>query len=442
MALAQNPALRAQIERHREVLGGVAEVRADAFPQLDLVASWGRSRNPTFLNSPDFDDLIGQFPDFQPGEQELWDLGLEVNQTLYSGGKVQAAIDLAELVVEVDDAQTRTVILDTALAAAELHYELLAARRSAAAVESQRRAREESLGVLQARYDLGDATELERLRAVASLQAVAPALARAEGRIEVVSSRLRALLGLGRSVPLDVVDVPVIDADTLASEAFDHPEPAALVALAAARRPELEDLDLQDKVLGRRVEVTAAEASPQLELNGRYAHQVRLLDDLDDDLFADWRVSINMTWNLFDGGRRKGLLAQLDSQRQQLHWTRQDLENTVVAEISEALATARTLAEEYRAAAVSARTAREASRVAEESYREGVALQVDVLAARDQVIQAELEEIDALYRALTNAAQLRRAVGLLPTEDWPTEDRPSENRPTEDPAMESRNDDD
>ena len=58
LALAQNPALMAEAERQAEVAGGVDEAAADAWPQLDLVGSWSRARDPAFLNSPDFEDMI------------------------------------------------------------------------------------------------------------------------------------------------------------------------------------------------------------------------------------------------------------------------------------------------------------------------------------------------------------------------------------------------
>jgi outer membrane protein TolC len=74
IALARNPELAAIEERRREVEGGVLEVRADAFPQLTALASYGAARNPSFLNSPDFEDILEQFPggDFEPSEQRLY----------------------------------------------------------------------------------------------------------------------------------------------------------------------------------------------------------------------------------------------------------------------------------------------------------------------------------------------------------------------------------
>ncbi len=63
------------------------------------MTAWSRSRDPSLLNSRDFEDIVDLFPDFEPGEQELWDLAVEVSQPLYTSGKVRAAVDLAEWTV-------------------------------------------------------------------------------------------------------------------------------------------------------------------------------------------------------------------------------------------------------------------------------------------------------------------------------------------------------
>ncbi len=410
LALAQNPALRAEVERRAEVAGAVREVAADAWPQVDLVGSWSRSRNPAFLNSPDFEDIVAQFPDFEPGEQELWDVGVELTQTLYSGGKVRAAVDLAKLVVGVTEAQVDAAELETAHAAAEAYYRLLRARSELETVEIQLAARRRSLEVVEVRHELGAATRLELLRARSALAAVEPEAARIRGRADVERARLRVLLGLDAASPLAVA--PAV------GELPEAPPYAELVALARRARPELEDLRLQAEALGRQRVVTAADGRPQVELAGVYGRQVRLVDDFGRPLFDDWAVSVAMTWSLFDGGRRKGQLAQLESRRQQLDWRRRDLENEIGREIEEALAEYRTSRQRQRAAQTAAEAARESARVALESYREGVAIQADLLDAQEQEIRAEFVRVDAEHEAWIRAARLLRAVGRLPTETW------------------------
>ncbi len=430
LALARNPGLQAEIEQQREVEQGIREARAEAWPQVDLVSSWNLSRNPALLNSPDFDDIIRQFPDFRPGEQELWTLSLELRQALYSSGKVKAGIELAGLVVDVTEARIEVERLATAVAAAVDYYRLLAAESALETVEIQRQARGESLAVAEARYELGEATRLELLRSRAALAAVEPAAARIRGAAAVAKSRLRQTLGLAAGSSFEVVSLaepaakgprseesPSAESpsEESPSEESEPPPMERLMELARERRPELRDLHLQAEALKRQKTVVLADAKPQVDLSGAYGRQVRLLENLDDPLYADWRVGVVMSWSLFDGGRRKSQAAQLDSRRDQLGWQLADLESGIAAEIEEALAELRTAGERWRAAQVSAETAGEATRVARDSYQQGVALQADLLAAQEQEIQAELVLIESFYDARIADARLRRAVGVLPT---------------------------
>ncbi|MEM1181228.1 MAG: TolC family protein [Acidobacteriota bacterium] len=426
MAIERNAGFRAEQARRAEVEGAVVETAADAWPQIEVVSGWNRSRNPSLLNSPDFDDILEQFPDFEPGEQELWNLGVTVEQPIWSGGKVQAALDLAKLVVDVTDAQIETARLDLALEAATLYYDWLRAERAIVTLEAQRLARQASLDVVEARYELDDATELERLRAVASLAEVAPAVANAEGNRRVAASRLRALLGLAPGVVVLLLDPADDDAPA------EPPALAVLMPLAAIHRSELRELDLQLDAFSRQRETTVADRRPQIDLTGAYGHQVRLLDDLGDSLFADWRIGIGMSWSVFDGGRIRGEVAQIDAQRDQAKWRLEELRRQVVAELEAGRAAWATARERLAAAQLASNAATEAARVAAESFRLGVALQADLLDAQDRAVAQELAAIEARYDLLLEDARLRRAVGLQP--DDPFTDPPDPTSPDSEPA--------
>ncbi|MEM8933240.1 MAG: TolC family protein [Acidobacteriota bacterium] len=424
LAIERNAAFQAERARRAEVEGGVEETAADAWPQVDVVSGWNRARNPSLLNSPDFDDILDQFPDFEPGEQELWNLGFTVEQPIYSGGKVRAALDLAKLVVDVTDAQIETARLDLGVEAAERFYDLLRAERAIETLEAQRRARTASLDVVRARYELDDATELERLRAVAALAEVEPAVAQAEGNRRIAASRLRALIGLAAGAPIEVLD-------PRREEPAEPPTLDELVHLAVARRSELRDLDLQFEALGRQRVTTVAEGRPQIDLTGAYGRQVRLVEDLSDSLFADWRVGIGLRWSVFDGGRRRGQVAQIDAQREQVRWRLEEVRRQVVAELEASRAAWRTAQERLQAAEVASRAAAEAARVAAESYQLGVALQADLLDAQDRAVVRELATIEAYYDLLVEDARLRRAVGVQPSQPFPSAPVEPDDHPVE-----------
>jgi outer membrane protein TolC len=460
-ALARNPALKAIEEQIDEVTGGIDEARADALPQLALVASYSQSRNPSFLNSPDFESILEQFPggSFEPSIQKLWSVAAEVNQPIYTFGKLGSANELARLAGSVVSAQIQAARLETALLAAEAYYDVLAARRALGVIEAQDRARRASLRVTRDRYDIGEATRLELLRAQSQLDELGPTIAALGGDVTVAESRLRQVMGLPPGVDLEVVgapqvaalvptvpapgeapaiegeretetemeEVPTDSAEVIealrqsalrSSPGFATPPPLPqLLELARRQRPEVDDLLTQQEALRLQQEIVAAEGRPQIEFNGRYGRQVREIENVSDPLYADWAVSIGMRWEFFDGGRRRGQIAQLESQRQQRAWELRDLENQIVLQIETALAGYRAAVARESSARTSAETAREATRVAQESFNEGVVLQSDVLDAQEREIEAEIQLVDAIYQAYTERARLARAVGLSPSSD-------------------------
>ena len=419
LALGENPGLKAQEERRSEVRGGVREARADAFPQWSVSTGWDLSRDPSLLNSADFEDIVASFPggDFEPARQELFNLKTEIRQPLFTWGKLGAAVRLAHTVEEVTEAQIGKVRLDTALDAAVAFYQILTAELQITTLESQQRLREKELEVVRARLELGDATRLEMLRAKASLAQVRPGLEAARGDLSVAQSRLRRALGQPSHHPLQLTHSP--------GPVPPAPAAEALRRQALRTRPELLDLDQQQAALDLRMRIIRAAGKPQLDLTGAYGQTARLAEDLADPRFRDWRLALDFRWEFFDGGRRRGQIEQLESQRRQLAFQRQDLENQIHEEIEGSLARLKAADARWQAAERSAEASREAVRVAEESYREGVALQVDLLDARDQETEALLERNQAYFEAQSRWAQLMRAAGRLPNSRWPPAKSPA-----------------
>jgi len=412
LALERNPALLAVEELRGQVAGGIREARADAFPQIALVSAWGQSRSPAFLNSPDFGEFLDQLPpgSFEPSTQELYRTVLEVSQPIWNFGKVGAAVELAKIVADAADAQIATARLDTALAAAEAYYGVLSSREGLATIEAEREYRRDDLARVENLLEIGEATELEHLRARAAFAEVEPEVARRQGQVEVAETRFRQVLALPAGQPVEL--------EAAGRELPAAPVDDALIAAALERRPELRDLERQESVYVKRQKITRADGLPAIDLNGTWGREVRLLDNFGDPLYDAWSVSIGMRWEMFDGGRRKGQIAQFESQRQQLALQRADLESRIRLESREALTAYRTALARAAAAEFAAATAREAVRVARESYEQGVATQTDLLDAQSRNVAAEVVAVEAFYDARIEAARLARAAGLDPTQSW------------------------
>lgn len=408
LALQNNPFLKSIEERRHQVEAGVREAWADVYPQVAFRGGWNRSRNPSLLNSADFEDLVELFPDFSPQQQDLYNLGFDLSQPIYHAGKIGAGIKLAKLVVAITDAQIASAQLDAGLIASETYFRVLESREGLATIEIQRQARQESLAVVQTRYDLGDATELEMLQAQAALAELDPIIDRARGAVRVAIIDLKAVLNL--------------DADPNVQEVEDPlpamPEKDRTLMFALDTRPEFDDLELQLDAYDKQKRIVKADQLPQINLNGLYGHTVRVPENWNDPLYSDWAVAIGLRWEFFNGGRVKSQVAGLESQKQQVAWELEALFNRVEQEVESAITEYSAALSQWAAAEISVQAAREASRVARESYEEGVALQTDWLTAQEREISAEVVRVQSYYGARTSVARLARAVGLQADEVW------------------------
>ncbi len=410
LALERNQALQAVRERQVEVAGAVAQARADAYPQISAYAAWNQSRNPAFLNSRDFEDIISQFPgaSLTPRSQGLSSAGVRVSQPLLTFGKIPAAIDLARLAGRVTEAQIEVARLDTALAAAEAYYGLLAAREQVRALELEQRAREEALAVVQARYDIGDATHLELLQAQAALAEVGPIVATARGGAEVAEIRLWAVLGVHPDEELDI--------RSLVADPPPPPDRALLARAGWQRRPELKALVLEREARRRQETVITADGKPRVDFSGHWGRQVRLIENIDDPRFDDWLIAVEVSWSLFDGGRRRGQQAQVRSIQRQLELQLADTDLRVLLEVEQAVTGYQTALARLAAARQARAAAQEARRVASETYQLGAAIFADVLDAQRREVQAEVDAVASFFNTWIAAARLARAVGRLPHE--------------------------
>ena len=100
----------------------------------------------------------------------------------------------------------------------------------------------------------------------------------------------------------------------------------------------------------------------------------------------------------------------LESQRQQLELQLAALSNQVEQEVEGAITEYATALSRWKATEISALAAREASRVAQESYQEGVAIQADWLNAQEREIQAEVVLVQA---SLANRPTARASLAAL-----------------------------
>lgn len=185
--------------------------------------------------------------------------------------------------------------------------------------------------------------------------------------------------------------------------------------LTEARTQRAERRALEDRLEASRAREAAVEADarPQIGVNAGYDYarpNTRVFPRV-AEWHDSWDASVNLSWSLWDGGRRRAQLAETVAASQAIKARTAEFDRQVSFEVQQ-----RRLEVDSSRAAIDAaqdgvRSAVEAQRVVMERYRAGVVTNTDVLDANLAVLQAELDLTRARANARLADARLDRAVG-------------------------------
>lgn len=427
LALEHHPSVLEQRERSSELESIRRQALSEALPDLTANASSIRSRDPGLLNSPNFSQLVdppdGEIPGFDPSflvpiPTTMYYYGLSVEQTIYSFGRVAAAVRAAGLRRTELSYQVRSAEARVARNAVVALYGLALARERLSVLEAERASRESQLEQAEAFLDIGTGTRLGVLQARTALSSLRPREIDARGQEEAARARLNEAIGRDPMAPVDVVPGLLEQAELAALPEVDP------ILGGLDEKPDLRALQIERDYLDQESKVYRSNLLPDITFSGSYGISTIFSEELANTDFARWDVGLFLEWPLYDGRETRSKISEIRSRQRQsaLHERalRAEAERDIVATVVE-----------YRRARESAAIAgevvaeaEETLRVAEESYRWGAATTLDVLEGQRAVTQARFDRLQAVHDALVALADLHALLGRLPLEPLAGEDLP------------------
>ncbi|HEX7118202.1 MAG TPA: TolC family protein [Longimicrobiales bacterium] len=347
------------------------------------------------------------FGDLPFGRENAYVASITGTQLLYSGGRVGAALDIAEdfeaaarlgVVEEVAEIeqQVRTAYY-RALLAREMEEIAQAALDQAEAFLEQERLRERA----------GQASDLDVMRAEVSAENLRPQLVQARNSADLALFELKRLL----NVPLDQPVELTTSLEAPEGELLSAPGAAEREALR--QRAAIEAAERQVAIRQQQVKIAKRSFLPTVSLHMTYGRQLYPTEvfDFSADARTDWNAGVTVQVPIFDGFKRSADVdvaeAALEDARLQL----QQLKESVELQYEQA----RRERERARAdIAARRRTVDQADRVyqlTELRYERGLATQLEVSEARLALLQARTNLAQALTDYHIADAALIRALG-------------------------------
>ena len=396
------PAVQLAALRASEAEQRVREVRGALLPNLS--AAVAEDRRTSNLETFGFSLPLppGQSIPSKIGPVDVFDARLKASTPLFDPAGI-ARVRAVRAAAQGSQADRSTAAEGSAQRAALAYVQAERASATIAARREDVRLATELVALAQAQLDRGVATALDVTRARTQLAA-------AQGLLSVAENQLQqAKLALTRAMGVDpTTNVAIADALGPQSAGGTVPtDEAAAVRAALANRPELRSAAAAERSARLSAAAVRAERLPRLDLAADYG-----LSGLNPvDAFPTYNLAVQVSVPVFDGFRREARQEQQQLAAQEARVRTGDVRAQVEADVRSALLDVATGEDQQRIAAERLRLANEELSQAQERFANGLATNIEVINAQQNLVRARDAVIEAQYASAAARVSLARATG-------------------------------
>ena len=402
LALKQNPDILKAIHEIERTRGQVIQVRAQALPNLQAAGSYSQYA-PELIGSGGGGLSAGSSTVATAAQDKSWRITFQVQQILYSGGKVKAAVKIAELTQDTSLQLLRETVNTVVANVRTQFYTALLNRELITVAEESIHLLSDQLRDQQNRFDAGTVPRFNVLQAEVELANARPDLIRAKNNFHI------ARLQLAKTLGIDTDEAPAV---TGALRMIPR-EVNLSRALNAARKNRAILKAQENTVASSEQQITVAKAGYKPSLSADVGYELvnsRNTSDL-SKVTHGWYLGVNGTWAIFDGFQTKGSVDQAKASLASAKVGLADSLQQVELEVQKAYAQAKVAREVIASQAKVVEQADEALRLAKERLNAGAGTQLDVLNARVALTKARTTQKQALSDYNVALAEYDRATG-------------------------------
>jgi outer membrane protein TolC len=402
IALRQNSAVLKSRQDIEAAHGVSVQARAVTRPTFRFTGNY------TLVDRGTIEDF--GFPGAPRTSDQTWQLGLQLTQSIYEGGRLQQAGRIANLTRDQALFAHETVLQDTVLAVRVTYDDALLATQQILVQEASVKLLERELQDTSRRFEAGTVPRFNVLRAEVELANGRPRLIKARNALRIAKNNLANTLGY--SLPAAVgEELPMRLSGTLAADPLDF-DLATAIARAFGGRSEVAALRMAEGL--RREAIVTAEAArkPSAQVfAGATARNERLGNNPTRDV-SGWNVGAQLSWDIFDGRLTRGRVLEAKALHRKAGEDVSDTMRRIELEVRTAWSNFIEAKEVLESQKKVQEQAAEALRLANARAEAGTGTQLDVLSAQTALTEARTTEVQALHDYSVARSRLERAVGI------------------------------
>jgi len=398
-ALAGNQDLALAAARVDEARAVLRVADSQFVPSVDATAQSDRSRSSERSSIP--------LPPGVPLERTTHRAQLNVAYELDLWGRLRRGSEAARASLLATRAARETVRIALASEVARSYYALIALDSQVEATRRSLELRVNGLNLQKTRRAAGLINEftLKQLEAeVAAARAQLPSLEASR-----TAQELSLTVLLGRS-PRAIIEGTVVrgaESGELAPPVVPEGLPSDLLL----RRPDVVEAEQRLIAANARIGEARSTLFPRIRLTGNFGSESAALGDLFSGPATIWQLAFGLAQPIFQGGRLFGEIEAVQARERQALALYQKTLQEAFREVRTALSTQARAREIFEAEGARVTALTEALRLARIRYENGLLSQLEVLDSERNLLQAELNRIEALRAQRAAVADVVRALG-------------------------------
>lgn len=369
---------------------------ASLYPNINVSGSYQR----TLLKQVMVMDMGGQAMEIKVGRDNNISAAASASMPLVNAS-LWESLKLSALDVELAVEQARSSKVSMISQVKQAFYGVLLAKESLNVMtQVYENARQNYEKTLQ-RFNVGKASEVEKLRAQVTMMSAEPNVSSAENAVLLATWQLKAVMGLELGTEIEAVGDLKDYSNELLTPYVSEDD--------ISNNSSLLQFDIQDRMLESNLRMQKKQYLPTLAASINYNYSAMGDDKL--SWFPSSTAALSLSIPVFDGFQKHYNIKQTKISKDMLEVQRQDTEKQIRIAIRNYNDKIALCVKNYTAANATVEIAQKSYEISEKMYEVGKATLVELNDAQLALQQALLTEAQAIYNFMVAKASLDELIG-------------------------------
>ena len=369
---------------------------AALYPNVNINGSYQRTLQKQVMVM----DMGGQAMEIKVGRDNSINATATANMPLVNA-QLWESLKLSGMDVELAVEQARSSKISMVKQVKQAFYAVLMAQKSYEVVAAVYENAQKNFEKTEQRFNVGKASEVERLRAQVTMMNAEPNVSSAENAVLLATWQLKAVMGINLDTDVHVIGTlnDYIDemlSPYVAEENLDN-------------NSTLIQLGIQDRMLQSTIRMQKRQYLPTLAASINYNYSA--MGDNELRWFPSSTAALSLSIPVFDGFQKHNAIKQSKVNRNMLALQREDTERNLRIAIRNYNDQLALCIKNYQAANATVEIAQKSYDISEKMYQVGKATMIELNDAQVSLVQAQLTQAQAVYNFMVAKASLDELIG-------------------------------